>query len=91
MIAEEIAALTWIGSVLLALCGVPLAWNAWRDPESTRGLSWIFLAMWWAGELAMVAGLVRVVSVHVLANYAGNVALISYVAGVKFALPGRAP
>jgi uncharacterized membrane protein len=87
MIAEEIAALTWLGAALLALCGLPLAWNAWRTPETTRGLSWVFLAMWWLGELSMFAGLLRVVSWHVLANYFGNVLLISCVCGVKFALP----
>ncbi len=81
---NELSILTWLGAVLLACCGIPQAWRAWRAPASTRGLSWFFLGSWGLGELAMFAGLLNVVSLHVLANYAGNVVLISYIAGVKF-------
>ena len=79
----ELTAATWLGSLLLSLCGVPLAWNAWRDARTTRGLSWVFLAMWGIGEFLMFAGLVHVVSVPVLANYLANAVIVFYVSCVK--------
>jgi hypothetical protein len=89
MSTYEIAAATWIGAVLLALCGVPQAFAAWRKPESTRGLSWLFLAAWGLGEIFMLYGMLGFVSLHVAANYAGNIVLVCYIAGVKNALPKR--
>ncbi len=76
-------ALTYAGSVLLALCGLPQAFRAKRDPSSTRGLSWLFLVAWGLGELALLVGLWGSVPWPVLVNYAGNAALVAYVASVK--------
>lgn len=84
MIPTEIAICTWIGAVLLALCGLPQAIDAATDPNSTRGLSWLFLASWWLGELFMFAGMLPIASWHALANYAFNVILISYLIGMKW-------
>lgn len=40
----------WIGSILFALCGLPQALMAWKNKNSD-GLSWIFLMMWFFGEV----------------------------------------
>ena len=80
----EIVWCTAIGSALLGLCGLPQAIKAWRDPSSTRGLSWGLLIPWALGEWFMYAGLFRVASWPVLANYAFNLLLVCYIAGVKF-------
>jgi uncharacterized protein with PQ loop repeat len=40
----------WIGSILFALCGAPQAWMSYRRKNS-HGLSWLFIFMWFFGEL----------------------------------------
>ena len=77
-----------LGSVLLALCGLPQALKAYRKPWSTRGLSWSFLAAWGVGELCLFCALwpaarAGAVPWIVLANYATNAGLVAYIAGVK--------
>ena len=87
MAIYEITAFTWLGAVLLSICGAFQAWAAFRRPESARGLSWLFLVTWFFGELAMLAGMTPIASLHVLANYVLNVLLIAYMVGVKATLP----
>ena len=82
----ELETFTWIGAVLLGLCGAFQAVAVWCRAEDARGLSWAFLASWWVGELAMFAGMLPIASWHVLANYAINVVLISYMAAIKSSL-----
>lgn len=82
----EIYPLTWLGAILLALCGVPQAFKASRDPRSTLALSWVFLGAWWLGELAMLSGFWCLVSWHALANYTFNLALVSYLIRVKWSV-----
>lgn len=84
---EEIAFATWIGAVLLALCGLPQAIKAYRRPESTRGLSWWFLGSWLAGEFAFLYGFLGFVSFHAIANYVINILIICVLMGYKFSLP----
>ena len=77
-----------LGSVLLALCGLPQAIKAYRRPDSTRGLSWAFLAAWGLGEcllLVALSGPARAGAVPwvVLANYATNVWLVGFIVVVK--------
>jgi len=86
MMPEEVAAFTWVGAVLLGGCGALQALAVWWEPEDARGLSWGFLVVWGLGELAMLAGMLPVASLHVLANYAANVVLIAYMMGVKASL-----
>jgi hypothetical protein len=74
----EIVWLTAIGSLLLALCGVPQAWRAWRRPRSTRQLAWTFLVAWFLGEALMFAGMAPIASWPVLANYLGNTLLTGF-------------
>lgn len=89
MAALEITTFTWIGAALLGACGLFQALAVWRDPENARGLSWLFLSTWFGGEVAMLAGVMNVVSLHVLANYVVNGLIISYMAVVKYGLPKR--
>lgn len=86
---NELTIFTNTGAVLLAFCAIPQAWRCFVDHRNARGLSWLFLATWGFGELAMLAGLLNVVSWPVLVNYGFNVLLISYMAGVKYANRGR--
>ena len=84
---EEIAVATWIGAFLLAVCGVPQVVKAYRNPESTRGLSWWFLGTWIVGEFALLYGLVGFVSWHVVGNYIVNILIVCVLMGYKYSLP----
>lgn len=39
----------WIGSILLALCGLPIAFEAFKNKKSD--INWMFLLMWGMGEI----------------------------------------
>lgn len=72
------ALLGWLGMALLALCAVPLAVDAYRG--RLRGVSALFLWLWWLGEVAMLAHVVLSRGSQALfANYAANVAMVGFV------------
>lgn len=83
----EITSITWLGAFLLAVCGIPQAWRAYRCPETARGLSWGFLTAWGLGEVLMGLGMAPIASLPVLANYTVNAGLIGYLMIVKWQLP----
>lgn len=80
---HEIYQLSWIGSLLLAICGIPQVVKAARDPRSTAGLSWGLLVCWYFGELCMIGGVQHCVSLPVIANYACNAIMVMYLMKVK--------
>jgi hypothetical protein len=41
----------WLGSFLLGVCGIPLAWEAWRHRVAP---GWAFLLTWLAGEVCLI-------------------------------------
>jgi uncharacterized protein with PQ loop repeat len=41
----------WVASILFALCGLPLAWKAYKTKKSEE--PWSFLIMWFVGEVLM--------------------------------------
>jgi len=43
----------WIGSFLLAFCGVPQAYKSYKDGHS-EGISWGFILMWFTGEILVL-------------------------------------
>ena len=40
----------WIGGCLLAFCGIPQAWQAYKNKHAD-GIDWYFLWMWFLGEI----------------------------------------
>lgn len=46
--------LGWIGSICFALAGMPQAWRCYCQGHS-RGLSPLFLGLWFTGEVCYVA------------------------------------
>ena len=40
----------WIGASLFATCAMPQAYKTWKT-KSAEDLSWIFLLMWFFGEI----------------------------------------
>jgi hypothetical protein len=73
----------WIGSFLLACCGAPEAYLAWKRRRSD--LSWIFLAMWGVGELCVLIPVLFEIKVgFLLLNYIANVIFISVICYYKY-------
>lgn len=62
----------WIGSLLLAFCGLPQAWEAYRT-KSAKGLTWGFCGMWLIGELCTFAYVLPKADLPLLVNYSANI------------------
>ena len=73
----------WIGSVLLALCAIPLAWQSYKQKHS-RGISSLFLAMWFAGELLTTLYILPKKDYPLLFNYGLNIVCLVVVIRYKF-------
>ena len=64
--------ISWAGSICFALCGIPQAWQSYRQGHS-NGLSWPFLILWFMGELfTIIYVAVEVRSLPLLVNYGCN-------------------
>lgn len=62
----------WIGSALLAFCGIPQAYKSYKEGHS-NGISWIFISMWTLGEiLTLVYILTEAFSWPLVLNYSVN-------------------
>ena len=73
----------WIGSILLALCAVPLAWQTFKQKHS-NGISNTFLAMWLIGEILTFAYVLPKQDYPLLLNYGLNIACLAIVIRYKF-------
>lgn len=62
----------WLGSILLAGCGIPQAWHCART-QSAEGLSWSFVLAWFFGEVLTLAYVVDLQSVPLILNYSVNI------------------
>jgi uncharacterized protein with PQ loop repeat len=73
----------WAGSILLALCAVPLAWQSFKQKHST-GISNTFLTMWLVGELLTFSYVLPKQDYPLLFNYGLNIACLIIVIRYKF-------
>lgn len=73
----------WIGSILLALCAVPLAWQSFKQKHSI-GISNTFLTMWLVGELLTATYVLPKQDYPLLFNYGLNIACLIIVIRYKF-------
>ena len=62
----------WIGSLLLALCGLPQAIESYKT-KSSEGLTWGFLSMWFIGELCTFVYIIPKMDLPLLVNYSANI------------------
>lgn len=76
----------WVGSILFAICGLPQAWQCWRDGHA-RGLNWFFLLAWLGGELLTIAYVWPKGDVILLFNYGTNLLFLCVM--LKFKLAER--
>lgn len=66
----EVVAL--LGSILLAICSLPLAWEAIRYPQTAQSISGPFLHTWMLGEVLTAVYVVHQGYWVLLINYAVN-------------------
>jgi uncharacterized protein with PQ loop repeat len=68
---EILSSIGWLGSAMLSICGLPAAYQSWRDGHSD-GLSWPFLALWTGGEVLTLIYVAPSFNWPLLANYSAN-------------------
>lgn len=67
--------LGWLGSVCLAICGVPQAIQSFKDKHS-HGISWGFLLLWTFGEIFALAYVYDKLDLPLLVNYGSNILIV---------------
>jgi uncharacterized protein with PQ loop repeat len=72
----------WIGSILLAFCGLPQAWESYKT-KSSDGLTWGFLIMWGVGELFTIVYIIPKWHWPLIFNYTANIIFISIITYYK--------
>lgn len=68
----------WVGSVLLAFCGLPQAIDSWKKGRSD-GVTWGLLYMWGAGEVLTLAYVLPKMELPLVFNYAANILFLSVI------------
>ena len=70
----------WVGSFLLTFCGVPLAWQSYKDGHSI-GVNNTFLQMWLWGEILVLIYVIAqpILLYPLIANYAFNIVVIAVI------------
>lgn len=67
--------LGWLGSVCLALCGVPQALQSYKDKHS-HGITWGMLLLWAFGEVFALAYVFNKLDAPLILNYAINIFVV---------------
>jgi len=62
----------YIGSIMLAFCGLPQAIESFKT-KSSEGLTWGFLALWFFGEILTFAYVLPKMDLPLLINYSANI------------------
>ena len=65
----------WAGSILFALCGMPQAYQSYKQGHS-RGLNWAFILMWGMGEIMTFIYVLPKMDIPLLFNYTINMAFL---------------
>ena len=68
----------WIGSILLAFCGLPQAIESYRTKNSD-GLTWGFLGMWGMGEIFTIIYILPKWHWPLIFNYTANIIFLSII------------
>ena len=68
----------WIGSILLAICGIPQAIMSFKDKNSD-GISWAFLLLWAFGEIFALAYVYDKLDIPLLLNYSVNMLTLAVI------------
>ena len=68
----------WLGSICLAICGLPQAWQSFKDKHS-HGISWGFVLLWAFGEIFALAYVYDKLDLPLLLNYATNILILAVI------------
>jgi uncharacterized protein with PQ loop repeat len=68
----------WLGSICLAICGIPQAWQSYKDKHSD-GISWGFVLLWAFGEIFALAYVYDKLDLPLLLNYATNILILAII------------
>jgi uncharacterized protein with PQ loop repeat len=68
----------WIGSILLAFCGLPQAVESYKTKNSD-GLTWGFLGMWGMGEIFTIIYILPKWHWPLIFNYTANIIFIAII------------
>ena len=77
----------WVGSVLLAFCGLPQAIESIKT-KSSAGLTWGFILMWFVGEIFTVIYIIPKWHWPLIFNYTANIIFLSIIIYYKIR-PGK--
>jgi uncharacterized protein with PQ loop repeat len=70
--------LGWLGSICLAICGIPQAWQSYKEKHS-GGISWGFILLWTFGEIFALAYVYDKLDLPLLLNYATNILILAVI------------
>ena len=70
--------LGWLGSICLAICGVPQAWMSYKDKHS-YGISWAFVLLWAFGEAFALAYVYDKLDLPLVTNYLTNILILGVI------------
>ena len=70
--------LGWLGSICLAICGIPQAWQSFKDKHS-HGISWGFVLLWAFGEIFALAYVYDKLDLPLVLNYATNILILAVI------------
>ena len=76
--------LGWLGSILLAFCGLPQAIESIRT-KSSEGLTWGFIGMWFLGEILTFIYILPKMDLPLLFNYTANIIFLAIIIYYKLA------
>ena len=68
----------WLGSILLAFCGLPQAIESYKT-KSSEGLTWGFIGMWFIGEICTFIYILPKMDLPLLLNYTANIIFLSII------------
>ena len=74
----------WLGSILLAFCGLPQAIESIRT-KSSEGLTWGFIGMWFLGEIMTFIYILPKMDLPLLFNYTANIIFLAIIIYYKLA------
>jgi len=79
--------LGWLGSICLAICGLPQAWMSFKDKHS-HGISWAFILLWAFGEAFALAYVYDKLDLPLVMNYLTNILIVGVILYFKIK-PGK--
>lgn len=77
----------WLGSLLLAFCGLPQAIESIKT-KSSEGLTWGFILMWTLGEIFTFIYVAPKMDLPLIFNYTANIIFLAIIIFYKL-LPKR--